>query len=75
MLLDAGQVKPAIEHLEAAARLSPDIDYIHYQLQVAYRKDDRMADAERELQLYKDVKAKNRDKQLPQPTPDMVQRP
>lgn len=75
MLLDAGQVKPAIEHLEAAARLSPDIDYIHYQLQVAYRKDDRLPDAERELRIYKDVKAKNRDKQLPQPTPEMVRKP
>jgi tetratricopeptide (TPR) repeat protein len=75
MLLDAGQVKPAIEHLEAAARLSPDIDYIHYQLQAAYRKDDRVADAERELQIYKDMKAKNRDKQLPQPTTETAPRP
>ena len=74
MLLDAGEVKPAIAHLEMAARLSPDIDYVHYQLQVAYRKDDRPADADRELQIYKDVKAKNRDKQLPQPT-ETVQKP
>jgi tetratricopeptide (TPR) repeat protein len=74
MLLDGGEVKPAIQHLEAAARLSPDIDYIHYQLQVAYRKDDRPADADRELQIYKDVKAKNRDKQLPQST-ETVQKP
>ena len=75
MLLDSGQVRSAIEHLEAAARLSPEIDYIHYQLQVAYRKDDRVADAERELQIYKDVKARNRDKQLPQPNTETVQRP
>ena len=74
MLLDAGEVKPAIAHLEMAARLSPDIDYVHYQLQVAYRKDDRPADADRELQIYKNVKAKNRDKQLPQPT-ETVQKP
>jgi tetratricopeptide (TPR) repeat protein len=75
MLLDGGQNKSAIEHLEAAARLSPEIDYIHYQLQVAYRKDNRLADADRELQIYKDVKARNRDKQLPQPNTETVQKP
>jgi tetratricopeptide (TPR) repeat protein len=75
MLLDAGQIKPSIEHLEAAARLSPEIDYVHYQLQAAYRKDDRPADADRELQIYKDVKARNRDKQLPQSNTETVQRP
>jgi tetratricopeptide (TPR) repeat protein len=75
MLLDAGQVKPAIEHLEIAARQSPEIDYIHYQLQVAYRKDNRLTDADRELQIYKDVKARNREKQLPQPNPETVQKP
>jgi tetratricopeptide (TPR) repeat protein len=75
MLLDAGQVKPAIEHLEIAARQSPEIDYVHYQLQVAYRKDNRLADADRELEIYKDVKARNRDKQLPQPNPETVQKP
>ena len=60
ILLDKGQVKEAITYLEAAARLAPQTDYVHYQLQAAYRKDGRTADADRELQTYKDLKAKSR---------------
>ena len=71
MLLDRGQVKEAIEHLEAAARLSPQADYVHYQLQAAYRKESRIADADRELELYKELKAKSRERTVPQP----VERP
>jgi tetratricopeptide (TPR) repeat protein len=71
ILLDQGQVKEAIEHLEAAARLSPQVDYVHYQLQAAYRKESRIADADRELELYKELKAKSRERTVPQP----VQRP
>lgn len=71
MLLDRGEVKEAIEHLEAAARLTPLADYIHYQLQAAYRKESRIADADRELELYKELKAKSRERTLPLP----VERP
>ncbi|HXY24702.1 MAG TPA: tetratricopeptide repeat protein [Candidatus Acidoferrum sp.] len=71
ILLDRGEVKEAIEHLEAAARLSPETDYVHYQLQAAYRKESRIADADRELELYKELKAKSRERTVPQP----VQRP
>jgi tetratricopeptide (TPR) repeat protein len=71
ILLDRGQVKEAIDHLEAAARLSPQTDYVHYQLQAAYRKESRIADADRELELYKELKAKSRARTVPQP----VQRP
>ena len=71
ILLDRGQMKEAIEHLEAAARLSPQTDYVHYQLQAAYRKESRIADADRELALYKELKAKSRGRTVPQP----VQRP
>jgi tetratricopeptide (TPR) repeat protein len=71
ILLDRGQVKEAIDHLEAAARLSPQTDYVHYQLQAAYRKESRIADADRELELYKELKAKSRERSVPQP----VQRP
>jgi tetratricopeptide (TPR) repeat protein len=71
LLLDRGQVKEAIEHLEAAARLTPQADYVHYQLQAAYRKESRIADADRELELYKELKAKSRERTVPQP----VQRP
>lgn len=71
ILLDRGQMKEAIDHLEAAARLSPQTDYVHYQLQAAYRKESRIADADRELELYKELKAKSRGRTVPQP----VQRP
>jgi len=60
ILLDRGQLKEAVEHLEAAVRLSPQTDYMHYQLQAAYRKESRLADADRELEIYKELKAKQR---------------
>ncbi len=62
ILLDRGQLEDAIAHLEIAARLTPNTDYVHYQLQAAYRKDARVADADRELEIYKDLKAKSRDR-------------
>lgn len=60
ILMDHGQVESAISHLEIAARLSPQADYVHYQLQAAYRKDGRIADADRELDIYKKIKAASR---------------
>jgi len=68
ILLDRGEIAEAVAHLEIAARLSPQTDYIHYQLQAAYRKASRIEDADRELNIYKDLKAHQRDKassQLP----------
>ena len=62
ILLDRGQVKESLEHLQIAARLSPQTDYMHYQLQAAYRKAQLDADADRELQIYKELKAKQREK-------------
>lgn len=61
ILLDRGQVADAIGYLEAAARLSPQTDYIHYQLQSAYRKGNRPTDADRELEIYKQLKTKSRE--------------
>ncbi len=60
LLMDKGQYQDAVPHLEAAERISPDKDYIHYQLQAAYRKLARPADADRELALYQQLKAKSR---------------
>jgi tetratricopeptide (TPR) repeat protein len=60
ILLDRGELSEAIEHLEMATRLSPQTDYMHYQLQIAYRKESRIADADRELDIYKELKAKQR---------------
>jgi len=62
ILLDRGQIADAIAHLEAAARLMPQTDYMHYQLQAAYRKMGRSADSDRELAIYKDLKAKSRER-------------
>ena len=67
LLLDGGSVKEAVAHLEEAARKLPQTDYVHYQLQVAYRKEARTADADRELQIYKELKAKNRELTIPRP--------
>lgn len=67
LLLDEEQVKAAIGHLETAARLSPEKDYVHYQLQAAYRKAGRVEDAERVLAQYREIKARNREKTLPVP--------
>jgi len=66
-LLNAGNVNEAVVHLEAAARLDPQDDYIHYQLQAAYRKAGRTADADKELQVYREIKARKRDTGTPQP--------
>ncbi len=63
ILMDDGKVKDAISHLEAAVRLSPQTDYMHYQLQAAYRMDSRIQDADRELAVYKGIKAAKRDRQ------------
>ena len=65
ILLDEGKAADAIAHLETAARLSPQKDYVHYQLQAAYRKESRLADAERELKIYRDIKARNRERASP----------
>ncbi len=68
VLLDDGHMPEAVEHLQIAARLEPQTDYIHYQLQAAYRKNGKTGDAERELAVYRDIKAKKRDKvTLPMP--------
>jgi tetratricopeptide (TPR) repeat protein len=62
-LVEQGDVAGAIEHLEAAARAEPRKDYIRYQLSIAYRRASRAADADRELQLYKELKAASRELQ------------
>jgi tetratricopeptide (TPR) repeat protein len=72
ILLDDGKIAEAIQHLEQAERASPEKDYVHYQLQTAYRKEARPQDAERELELYKQIKAKNLEKTLPRPSPPVA---
>ena len=60
-LLDSGKKEEAIKYLEAAARLNPRLDAVHYQLQSAYRGVGRKEDADRELKIYREMKAKNRN--------------
>jgi tetratricopeptide (TPR) repeat protein len=60
LLLDRGEVKPAIEKLETAVRLDPTKDYSYFQLSVAYRRDGRADDAQRVLQAYQTLKEKER---------------
>jgi tetratricopeptide (TPR) repeat protein len=66
-LLNAGDKNEAIVHLEAAARLEPNVDYIAYQLQAAYRKAGRTSDADKEMQVYREIKDNQREKSSPQP--------
>jgi Flp pilus assembly protein TadD len=67
ILLDRGQLPEAVDHLETAVHLSPQTDYMHYQLQAAYRKQSRLEDADRELAIFKEMKAKQREHLAPQP--------
>ena len=62
ILLDRGNVQEAVAHLETAVRLSPQTDYVHYQLQSAYRREGRIVEADRELEIYKKIKAKQRER-------------
>jgi tetratricopeptide (TPR) repeat protein len=62
ILLDRGQVPDALTYLEAAVRLEPQTGYLHYQLQAAYRRENRMPDADRELEIYKQIKAASRER-------------
>lgn len=59
-LIERGDIKEAVEHLEYAAQSDPRKDYIHYQLSIAYRRDSRVADAERALKTYRELKEANR---------------
>jgi len=59
-LIERGDIKEAVEHLESAAQSDPKKDYIHYQLSIAYRRDSRAADAERALKIFRELKEANR---------------
>jgi tetratricopeptide (TPR) repeat protein len=71
-LLEDGKPEEAITHLEIAAKLDSESDYIHYQLQSAYRRVGRKEDADREAQIYKDIKARKRE-QATIPMPERKQ--
>jgi tetratricopeptide (TPR) repeat protein len=62
--LERGDTRAAISSLEAGTKLSPDSDYIHYQLAMAYRRDSRTSDAERELKTYQNLKNRRRGRDV-----------
>jgi len=66
--LEQGDTKTAISNLETSARLSPASDYIHYQLAMAYRRDSRTKEAEREMQKYEAMKQHRRGEHEPAPS-------
>ncbi len=75
LLMDQNNPQKAVTYLEAAARLSPDKAYVHYQLQMAYRKLARTADAERELAVYQQLKAKSRAESAASVNQQLQQKP
>jgi tetratricopeptide (TPR) repeat protein len=58
--LEQGETKAAILNLETSAKLNPGSDYMHYQLSLAYQRDARSVDAEREMKLYQALKVRRR---------------
>ena len=64
-LLQQGDLKGALENLEAAARLAPDKSYVHFQLARAYQAAGRKAEGDAQLELYKQLKEKERAQTTP----------
>jgi tetratricopeptide (TPR) repeat protein len=58
--LEKGDTKGAVSSLETGIKVSPEADYIHYQLAMAYRRESRKDDAEREIKLYQTLKNRQR---------------
>jgi tetratricopeptide (TPR) repeat protein len=66
-LLTEGKSDQSLSYLEAAVRLKPQFEPAHYQLQAAYRALGRKDDADREVKIYRALKAKSRNITLPAP--------
>jgi len=64
--LETGNTDEAVANLEAGTRLNPDRDYIHYQLALAYRRESRAEDAEREMKAYQALKDRHRGRDAAQ---------
>jgi len=54
--LDEGRLTDASQHLERAAKLLPQSSQVHYVLSRAYRRLNRTADAQRELETFQRLK-------------------
>jgi tetratricopeptide (TPR) repeat protein len=66
MQMERGDTKAAITNFETGIKLNPDSDHIHYQLAMAYRRESRMEDADRELRMYQTLKNQRRGRGGPQ---------
>ena len=64
-LLQAGEIVGAIKSLEAAAKIDPDKAHIRYQLGRAYLAAGRKTDGEREIEVSKQLKEKERTQTNP----------
>ena len=69
ILLAQGNAQEAVEHLAAAARLAPQDANNHYQLGRAYQKLGRTDEAQKEFDLFRDLKAAQRQKESPGAAP------
>jgi tetratricopeptide (TPR) repeat protein len=58
LLVARGAAAEALEHLEAAARLSPGDENVHFQLANAYRKLGNTERVKQELDIFRELKAK-----------------
>ncbi|HVG32767.1 MAG TPA: tetratricopeptide repeat protein [Pyrinomonadaceae bacterium] len=59
-LVRLGRAEEAVEHLERAAALAPRNPEPHYQLALAYRRLGKLAQAERENEIVKEIHAARR---------------
>ncbi len=64
-LLQQNNVKEAVENLEAAARLAPEKSHVRYQLGRALTAAGRKADGDAQLELYRQLKEKERAQTTP----------
>ena len=64
-LLQQGDVKGAVESLEIAAKLEPGQAHVHFQLGRAYLAAGRKAEGDGQLELSKQLKAKERNQTNP----------
>ncbi len=63
--LEKGDLQKAIAQLESAAASDTNKDFVQYQLSIAYRKSNRITDADRALKRYQELKAANRKADSP----------
>jgi tetratricopeptide (TPR) repeat protein len=64
-LLQQGNVREALENLEAAAKLAPEKSYVRYQLGRAYLAAGRKAEGDGQLEIYRQLKEKERGQTTP----------